>query len=334
MSDAIGLFEHAEGTTPRPEHGYCTDDNARLLVVACRERAPSREVRQLVRTSLRFLADAQGIDGRTRNRRDVRGRWTDRHGVEDNWGRTLWGFGTAVAAHPSDSVRQEALARFERGVGQRSPWPHAMTFAGLGAIEVLRAHPDHRRARSLLRDAVAAVGVDRAPSGERATGADPAWPWPELRLSYANGALAELCIAGGIVLDRRELTGHGLALLAWLLASETIDGHLSVTPVDGRGPTDARPGFDQQPIEVAAIADACATAAAVTGEPRWVEGLAAAVDWFLGANDSRCVMWDASSGGAYDGLTPTGPNLNQGAESTLAFVATMQHARNLVPVPA
>ena len=290
----------------------------------------------MARTSLRFLADAQGIDGRTRNRRDVEGRWTDRYGVEDNWGRSLWGLGTAAAAHPSDSVRQEALARFERGVAQRSSWPHAMTFAGLGAIEVLRVHPDHRRARSLLRDAVATVGADVAPSTDAtdAAGADAAWRWPEPRLSYANGALAELCIAGGVVLDRPALTGYGVALLAWLLAAETIDGHLSVTPVGGRGPDDTRPGFDQQPIEVAAIADACATAATVTGDPQWVDGLAAAVAWFLGVNDSRCVMWDPQSGGGYDGLTPTGPNINQGAESTLAFVSTMQHARHLVPVLA
>ena len=33
----------------------------------------------------------------------------------------------------------------------------------------------------------------------------------------------------------------------------------------------------------------------------------------------------AESGGGYDGLHATGPNLNQGAESTLALVSTLQH---------
>ena len=37
-------------------------------------------------------------------------------------------------------------------------------------------------------------------------------------------------------------------------------------------------------------------------------------------------MWDPVTGGGYDGLTATGPNLNQGAESTLALVTTMQYA--------
>ena len=47
-------------------------------------------------------------------------------------------------------------------------------------------------------------------------------------------------------------------MLTFLLDTEVRDGHLSVTPVGGRGRGDAGPGFDQQPIEVAAIADACA----------------------------------------------------------------------------
>jgi hypothetical protein len=52
------------------------------------------------------------------------------------------------------------------------------------------------------------------------------------------------------------------------------------------------------------------------------------VDWFLGDNDGRAVMWDRATGGGYDGLTPDGPNLNQGAESTLALIATLQHPRD------
>ena len=52
-----------------------------------------------------------------------------------------------------------------------------------------------------------------------------------------------------------------------------------------------------------------------------------AVDWFLGDNDVGVPMWDPATGGGYDGLTPHGPNLNQGAESTLALISTLQHAR-------
>ena len=40
-------------------------------------------------------------------------------------------------------------------------------------------------------------------------------------------------------------------------------------------------------------------------------------------------MWDPGSGGGYDGLHPWGPNLNQGAESTLALVSVLQLARRV-----
>ena len=81
--------------------------------------------------------------------------------------------------------------------------------------------------------------------------------------------------------------------------------------------------------EPAATADACATAGAVTGDERWDAPLFQAIAWFLGDNDSGAVMYDPLTGGGYDGLTPNGPNLNQGAESTLALISTLQHARAL-----
>jgi hypothetical protein len=192
-----------------------------------------------------------------------------------------------------------------------------MAFAALGAADVLAIDPRHYSARSLLVDAVELI--DRPVT-------EPGWPWPEPRLSYANAVIPEVLIAGGHLLGRSAVLEHGLDLLEWLLARETTGDHLSPTPVGGAGPHEHRPAFDQQPIEVAAIADACARAAIVTGDARWVNGIDLAIGWFEGRNDTGSAMWDSVTGGGYDGLTATGPNLNQGAESTLALVTTMQYA--------
>lgn len=320
LSDEIGTFEHAEHTVPRPEHGYCTDDMARVLVVVAREPRPSRSVSQLGRTAFRFLADAQGATGRVRNRRDRRGRWTDRRSVEDSWGRTIWAFGTAVHRAPELWMRQSALSMFDHAVQQRSRWPRTMTFAALGAAEVLAVEPHHRGALALLADAIDAIGP---------LGREPGWPWPEPRLSYANAAVAEAIIVAGSLLHRPRVEADGLTLLGWLLDRETVDGHLSPTPVGGAGPEDHAPSFDQQPIEVAAMADACARATAVTGDPGWLRGVELAVAWFDGDNDVGAPMWDPIACGGFDGLHADGPNLNQGAESTLAMLSTIQQARRL-----
>ena len=65
----------------------------------------------------------------------------------------------------------------------------------------------------------------------------------------------------------------------------------------------------------------------VDGHRRWADGITAARDWFLGDNDGGVVMWDPETGGGFDGLQRSGANHNQGTESTLAFLSTMQHAR-------
>ena len=317
MSDSIGIFEHADHADPRLEEGYCTDDVARLLIAIVREPDPGRELSDLARVCFRFLVDAQGVTGRVRNRRSADGRWHGRRGVEDCWGRSVWAFGTAARVAPDSGMSNSAVSYFEHAVGQRSPHRRAMAFAAIGAGELLAADPRNSRARQLLADAVVTIGP---------LGTDPSWPWPEPRLSYANAAVAEALIVAGHGLGRGEVLDDGLTLLHWLLDRQVVDGHLSVVPVGGAGFGDVAPGFDQQPIEVAALADACARAVTVTGHAEWRRGVDLAIDWFDGRNDLAVPMSDPVTGGGFDGLTPFGPNLNQGAESTLALITTMQHA--------
>ena len=315
-----GTVEHAYLAEPTSEDGYCTDDVARVLVVATREPGPDPTLNGLAGVSLRFLGEAQALTGACHHRMDRTGQWLDEPTVEDSWGRCIWGLGTAVAHSNVAWARDSAIALFERAAQERSASPRAMAFAALGAAEVLAYDPEHRAARELIADYAASVA---APNG------DAGWPWPEPRLTYANAVIPEAMIAAGVALEDATLRQQGLDLLAWLVEYETEDGHLSPTPAAGRDAGDNRPGFDQQPIEVATLADACARAAAVDSSPGWSEGVAAAVAWFLGANDTGEPMWDPDTGGGYDGLHADGVNRNQGAESTLAVISTMQHARRL-----
>lgn len=91
LTDGGGLYEHARWTRVRREHGYCVDDVARGLVVLSREEHPPAEVDGLGEQYLSFLLQAQVEDGRFRNRRGTDLRWWDGPGVEDCWGRALWG---------------------------------------------------------------------------------------------------------------------------------------------------------------------------------------------------------------------------------------------------
>jgi hypothetical protein len=309
LTDHRGLFEHALFADPRPEHGYCLDDVARGLVVVCREPEPDAVAHRLATLYLNFTLAAVAGDGRCHNRMAADGSWSDAPDVGDWWGRALWGLGVAAVRAPSDELRARALDGFRIAALTRSPYTRAMAFAGLGAGELLIDRPTEASARNLLADASDAVGVASTAAG---------WPWPEPRLAYANGALVECLLLAGIALPAPLHLATGLHLLDFLVQVETRDGHLSVTPSGGRGPDDLNAGFDQQPIEVAALADACARAYDATQDPRWRDGVRAAWVWFCGDNDAGEVMYDPDTGAGYDGLEPDGRNLNQGAESTLA----------------
>jgi hypothetical protein len=320
LSDDTGLLEHARNAIVRREHGYCVDDVSRGLLIASREPHPSPQVVGLAERYLAFLTHAQGPDGAFRNRLSYDRRWLDEPSLGDWWGRALWGLGTAAARSTVPWIREEARTAFAQGAGCRSPWPRAMAFAGLGAAEVLRADPHDELAATLLGDAATVIGLpDSAPE----------WVWPERELTYANPALAEVIIAAGDLLGDEPLLTDGLRMLAWLCQTQEHQGHLSTVPVGGWRPGVPKHRHDQQPIEAAATADACATAAAVTGDDRWDAPLFQSIAWFLGDNDTGTVMYDPHTGGGYDGLTADGPNPNQGAESTLALLSTLQHARAL-----
>lgn len=321
LTDAGGLYEHANHTRVRRGHGYCVDDVARALIVVTREDEPTPSHDDLREQYLSFVLLAQAEDGRFRNRRGADLGWTDSPTVEDCWGRAMWALGTVVSRGTDPRQREAALAAFDRGAGWTSPWSRASAFAALGAAEVLGSEPGHEAAERLLRDALECIGRPNS---------DPTWPWPEARLTYANPALAETLIAAGAALHDPQVLADGLALLRWLLDGQTRAGHLSVVPAAGRGPADADLArFDQQPIEVAALADACARAFDLTGDANWSAAVALCAAWFLGENDSATVMHDPVSGGGYDGLERDGRNENQGAESTLALLSTLQQARRL-----
>jgi hypothetical protein len=321
LSDDRGLFEHALGTVPRREHGYCVDDVARGLVVVCHEPEPGLSVRRLARCYLAFVLDALDPAGACHNRMAADGQWRDEPAVGDWWGRALWGLGVAATSAQTAGMRARALGGFRIAAQARSPHVRSMAFAALGAAELLSKRPGELAARALLMDTLAVIGRPRID--------DPDWPWPEERLSYANASIAEALIVAGDALPDESALNRGLSLLEFLLRTQTRDGHLSVTPVGGRGPGDVGPGYDQQPIEVSALAGACASAFRVTLQPSWLTGVSLAWDWFGGDNDSATPMFDPRTGGGYDGLERHGRNLNQGAESTLAMLATAQQARRM-----
>ena len=324
LTDAIGVWEHAEITTPRTAHGFCTDDNARALIVVCRDASGSSVLDDLAATYLGFVLDARLQDGAFRNRRGHDGTWLDERGSDDSQGRAWWALGVAAHRGRQPWMREAALAAFDDGAAFESVHLRANAFAVLGAAALLAADPDHAGAAQLLRRCV-------APIATRGAGRVP---WLEDQLTYDNARLPEALLAAGGTLRDGRLVRMGLRLLTWLAAVETNEERFSFVPHGGWIPGDARPGFDQQPVEAAAMADACHRAWIMTGDPAWRSRGIRAAQWLVGHNDTGVPLYEESTGGTRDGLMHDGANENQGAESTLAGLSALQVAIALGDEPA
>jgi hypothetical protein len=82
------------------------------------------------------------------------------------------------------------------------------------------------------------------------------------------------------------------------------------------------------------MAEAAAWAWRATEDRIWLEVLERCVGWFLGWNDRGCALADLKTGGCRDGLEATEVSVHQGAESTLAWLLTLNLAhRFLRPSP-
>lgn len=320
LTTSLGLFEHALLEEARKEHGYCVDDVARAFVLLCREPIQEGEILIAQNVFLDFILDAISSNGECHNRMNIQGIWTDQPSTQDCWGRAVWACGVGAVHAADPTMRARSLKGFHLLTRTVTSDRMALTFASLGAGELLIFDPSEDAAREILQMAelklLPGLGV-----GD--------WYWPEPRLRYGNGSVVEAVLLAGWALRDMPLLNKGLHMLEFLLTTQILDGHFSVTPTEGRGPSEIGPTFDQQPLEVAALADACARAWDFSGNPRWLKEVERAWDWFGGKNDLGVAMFDAARGAGYDGLTRTGPNLNQGAESTIAMLTTAQRATEL-----
>lgn len=313
--DEIGVVEHSHGSNLAPELGHCTDDAGRALALAA-ALSDDTESRAIASACLSQLERSIGDDGRFALRLGPDG-WPSGHAASDDAdARAVYGLSMAAESDLDDELRAGAADLLISSGHLRSHHPRAAAHLVLAGARLIEGERLAALGEMLIRA--------NAPSVPHPTSAVGRWQWPEPRLTYGNALIVEALLELAALNGSHRALEPAMQLLRWLVLHETAPaGHFSFTPVGGRGPTDDR-GFDQQPIEAWTLASACARAYTLSGDPTWRRHLDRTRAWFDGVNDVGVQLWDPSTGAAYDGLTPTGPNLNQGAESTLALIGTVR----------
>lgn len=313
LTDDVGIIQHAYFSVPRRGEGYATDDNARALELMARLPDDTFPVRQELATRyLAFLAHSFSPEHkRFANFMSYARRWLEVVGSEDSHGRSLCALGHVLASPALATLHGAARhlwdSAIEETLGFSSPRAWAYTAIGISCYE--NSHGEAFRFADKLEAMLAAN-----------SSAD--WKWFEPVLSYGNATLAEGAIAAAEVTGQSSLQEGALSALRWLCEGQIIDGHFVPVGSNGfqhRGGPRAR--YDQQPIEACATISAASRAFRLTKDPYWLAVAESAFAWFLGANDLGLSLFDSETGGCRDGLHVDRLNENQGAESTLVYLA-------------
>ena len=333
MCDDTGLFQHAVHSVPDRSHGYCVDDNARALLLACALNEPGERPLADVLTA-RFAAFVQHAwNPDTRRFRNFMGfnrTWLEDQGSEDSHGRTLWALGEAARGDASPSRRRWATALFAQALTTaesfRSPRAWAYTLLGLDAY--CAAAPDDLHAKE-VRHSLA----DRLMSC-LALVETPDWVWFEGGLAYDNARLPQALMLTGMATQTPGYVDAGLRSLRWLMTQQTTAaGHFRPVGTASFGEQRQHPrAFDQQPVEATATIAACLTAWRADEDAEWKAMAARAFAWFLGSNDLALPLVDLNTGSCRDGLHPDRANENRGGESVVCYLLGLAEIRQLARV--
>jgi len=331
MSDSTGMFQHASFTIPNFAEGYCTDDNARALVLALMLQKlghGSQRLGDQAATYAAFLNHAfDHKRKRFHNFMSFDRRWLEEVGSEDCHGHALWALGLCVSQAGQGSFQMLAAELFEQALPPVAEFtsPRAWAYALIGIDEYLRRLSGDRRANQ-IRESLSAKLMQRYTD----TATDE-WQWFEEVVSYANAKLAHAMILSGRCMNNGTMLETGIRTLRWLTKVQTSEAG-SFRPVGSNGffpRGKERAIYDQQPIEAQATVSACIEAYHATSDAFWVAEAWRAFEWFLGRNDLGLALYDSTTGGCRDGLHVDRLSQNQGAESTLAFLLALAEMESL-----
>ncbi len=317
LCDDTAILQHAYHAVPRHEEGYCVDDAGRMLPISARlslrvgrGHDPDHWSTVTARM-LSFLRSAElSGEGQMRNFMSWDRQWLDEPHGGDHVGRAAWGLGELIATDPSCAPDISGLFERTADAAINDPALRTVVYALLG---VVAAHRGGYMTNALYD------GYERLDAFTWPDNKD--WPWLEPRLTYDNARIAEVLVRVGAAVGDSTMTERGLAAVEWLQnLSSTSTEYLRVTGHLGLGPDEnIDSSGDEQPLEVVALIDAAGAHWSVTGDPGQLAFADRAWAWFLGANRLGIPLADAASGRCCDALGLTGPNLNCGAESTLAM---------------
>jgi glycosyltransferase involved in cell wall biosynthesis len=326
LVDDVGIVQHADGIVPNRASGYCVDDMARLAIVALLLDGdyPDPMYRRMLSSGLSFLRHAwdPSVPG-MHNLMSYERQWLDQPHLGDHVGRAAWALGEVIAAQPAraEAVPASRLLTDLAPALESLSTPRGVAYAllGLGRPETAMLPEPLPKVLAFLADRLARWYAESRRDD---------WRWFEDRLTYDNARLPQALISAGHRLGDETMIENGLEALDWYAEQCRLNSN-TVRLVGNRwrrrgvAPLAVGEEGDEQPLDAAALVEACVDALAMTGRRQYGQWAVRAFEGFLGRNSYWIPVYDFATGGSHDGLGSDGVNQNEGAESTLAFFQSL-----------
>lgn len=325
LTDCTGIFQHATYSIPNRNEGYCTDDNARALLVAVMNKYAQKDdsLDAEIATYLTFVHHSFNQKNFLfRNFMSYDRKWLEESGSEDCNGRIIFVLGYIIKNTVSNSMLTLVKSLFDQSIKHMRAFksPRAMAYISMGCVSYL-----NRFAGAIDIKKINKTFCDKLLDFYTRTSTTE-WHWFEEYLTYDNARLSQALLMSGKFTNNSSYTAAGLESLSWLYNSlyDNEKNCLSIVGNDGwflKGGSKTK--YDQQPIEIPAMIDACYIAYSITGDNEWIDRLGIAFSWFLGNNDRQEPLCDLTTGACFDGLNSAMINQNQGAESTISWLHSL-----------
>ncbi|MCM8772711.1 MAG: glycosyltransferase [Candidatus Omnitrophica bacterium] len=319
LTDDVGIIQHAKFSMADRKTGYTTDDNARALVVVTKHynMCIDQKSLNLINTYLSFIYYMQKSNGRFHNLLGYDRNFLDTDGGDDCFGRCIWAIGYLLSSDfVYENIKGAAKHIFDLALPQvekiNSLRGMANCIAGLYYYLKVENNDDVKNIVKKLADRM----VENYLSSS-----DENWQWFENIITYENAKLPLGLLYAYEIIEDENYFKIGMEALNFLIKLTIIENRF--IPIGNNGwyvKGGKRAYYDQQPIEATCMIEALKKAKKLTMEEKYENLSLIVFDWFLGRNTKGEMMYDPVTGGCYDGLTKNGPNRNQGAESTIAYL--------------
>lgn len=319
LTDSTGIIQHALFDIPNRKEGYCIDDNARALlwaVWACKSKPKDQSAYHLLPVYLGFIHYMQTEEGHFRNFLSYSRDTSEDRGSDDSFGRTIMALGYLINESPTHALARTGQEIFSKALPQVKTITSIRGIATtiIGICQYIKFHfPDDKKTHIMDEMAEKMVQMYKDNRSDD-------WHWYEPILTYDNALLPLALLHAYEVTQNEEYMNIAFESMNFLESKVFYDDTLRPVGNDGWHKKDGPVArFDQQGVDVLAMVLYYQQAYRITGDTLYLTRMYKSYQWFLGDNDIRLSLYDFETGGCADGLHSEGINLNQGAESTLAY---------------